>query len=143
MTRLWLRQSEHICDNDILQQISHDHWCWLYNLEKMTNITTRNHCLSNLIVSSNPLSRKSWEKKHKILNIVSTEIYIWSICRCSWNVASHKWQVHNGKLISPLLQQSFVHCQPWLSISRCRSRYEEDLPVSMAPMLNFWMKWKP
>lgn len=123
----WLWQTEHTCiyDNDILQQITKS-WSLMLTVKfrkDESKITTRNQ--------GNP------ERNHKILNIVSTERYIWSICRSSWNVVSHKWRVHNGKLISPLLQQSFVYCQPWLSICRFRSRYEEDLPVSMAPMLNF------
>ena len=24
--------------------------------------------------------------------------YIYSICRCCWNVATHKWKVHNEKI---------------------------------------------
>ena len=28
---------------------------------------------------------------------------IYSICRCDWNAATHKWKVHNGKLKSFLL----------------------------------------
>jgi hypothetical protein len=38
------------------------------------------------------------DRNHKLWNIVSTERYIYSICRCCWNVATYKWKVHNGKI---------------------------------------------
>ena len=37
---------------------------------------------------------------------------IYSIWRCSWNVGTYKWKVHNEKI-------EIVLCRPWLSISRC------------------------
>ena len=45
------------------------------------------------------------DRKHKLWRIVSTERYIYSICRCCWNVATYKWKV---KLKSSLLTASFV-----------------------------------
>jgi hypothetical protein len=38
------------------------------------------------------------DMNHKLWNIVSTKIYIYSICRCCWNVATYKWKVHNRKI---------------------------------------------
>jgi len=29
--------------------------------------------------------------------------YIYSICRCCWNVATYEWEVHNGTFKSSLL----------------------------------------
>ena len=41
------------------------------------------------------------------------------------------------KLKSSLLSQNFVFNRPSLSISRCRSRYEGDLSVSVRSILYF------
>ena len=38
------------------------------------------------------------DRNHTLWNIVSSERYIYSICRCCWNVATYKWKVHNGKI---------------------------------------------
>jgi hypothetical protein len=50
---------------------------------------------SNIIMSY-PLFkvRYQWnpDRNHKICNI------IYSMCRCSWNVATDKWKVHNGEI---------------------------------------------
>ena len=55
------------------------------------------------------------DRNHKLWNIVSTERYIYSICRCCWNVATYKWKVHNGKIvIISFVKVSYLtapHCQ--------------------------------
>ena len=38
-------------------------------------------------------------RNHKLWNSVLTEIYIiYFICRCCWNVVTHKWKDHYGKI---------------------------------------------
>jgi hypothetical protein len=39
------------------------------------------------------------DRNHKLWNIVSSERDIYSICRCCWNVAPYKWNVHNGPFL--------------------------------------------
>jgi hypothetical protein len=60
--------------------------------------------------------------------------YIYSKCRCCWNVATYKWKVHNVKL------KSFVLTRPSLIISRCMSRYEANLAVSVVFQAQ-WDRW--
>ena len=61
------------------------------------NLNNRNPWFSSFLVSSNPYQGNP-DKNHKLWNIVSTERYIYSICRCCWNVATYEWKVHNGKI---------------------------------------------
>jgi hypothetical protein len=47
-----------------------------------------------------------------IIETTSSEISdqlrdIYSICRCCWNVATHKWKVHNGKIENNLFMYMF------------------------------------
>jgi len=44
------------------------------------------------------LNQGNPDRNHKLWNIVTTERYIYSICRCCWNVARYEWKVHNGKI---------------------------------------------
>ena len=67
--------------------------------EVMTSkLTKRNPWFSSFLVSSNSLSRKSWSEPQALEYRIIWEIYIYSICRCCWNVATYKWKVHNGKI---------------------------------------------
>ena len=64
---------------------------------------------------------------------------IYSICMCCWNSATHKWKFTMGKLISSLLSYSFVLYRPSLLISRCKSRYEPHLSLSVLSFISFSM----
>jgi hypothetical protein len=33
-----------------------------------------------------------------VLSLNNSRFYIYSMCRCCWNVATYKWKVHKGKL---------------------------------------------
>ena len=50
---------------------------------------------SSILVSSNPLSSKPTSSG---ISDQLRDIYMYSICRCCWNVATYKWKVHNGKM---------------------------------------------
>ena len=71
---------------------------------------------------------------HKHWNI-NGDIYIYSICSCWWNVVTYKWKVHNEKIeiISFVVKFSY---RPSLSISRCRSKQEADLAVSVVSFIS-------
>ena len=60
---------------------------------------------------------------------------IYSICICCWNGATHKCKVHNGKIDVI----SFVLNRPSLLISRCKSRCESDLSLSVVSFISFSM----
>jgi hypothetical protein len=38
------------------------------------------------------LYQENPDRNHKLWNIVSSERYIYSICRCCWNVATYKFE---------------------------------------------------
>jgi hypothetical protein len=89
-----------------LQQVEHIHGqLWhRYSItvnQVMTSASTkRNPLFSGFLVSSNPLSRKSW-----VIGTTSSgisyqlrDIHVYFICRCCWNVATYNWKVHNGKI---------------------------------------------
>jgi hypothetical protein len=61
---------------------------------------------------------------------------IYSICRCYWNVATYKWKVHNGKIDIISFVVKLDLNRPSLSISRCRSRLETDLSVSVVSFIS-------
>jgi hypothetical protein len=63
------------------------------------------------------LYQENHDMNHNLWNIGSTEKYI-LIYRCWWNVATYKWEVHNGK------------------IPHCRSRCEADLAVSVVSFIS-------
>ena len=56
----------------------------------------------------------------------------YSICRCCRNIATYKCKVHNGKIEIIYLVVEFLN-RPSMSISRCRSRYEQTYLY-----LNLW-----
>jgi hypothetical protein len=56
----------------------------------------------------------------------------YSICRCWRNIATYKCKVHNGKIEIIYFVVEFLN-RPSLSISRCRSRYEQTYLY-----LNLW-----
>ena len=60
---------------------------------------------------------------------------IYSICICCWNGATHKCKFHNGKI--DII--SFVFNRPSLLISRCKSRCESDLSLSVVSFISFSM----
>jgi len=84
---------------------------------------------SRFLVNSNPLSRKSWKEPQDL------EYRIIFICRYCWNVATHKWKVHNGKIEIISFVVKLVLNRLSLLISRCRSRYEADLSVSVVSFI--------
>jgi hypothetical protein len=51
-----------------------------------------------VLIKAATLYQRYHDRNHKLLHIGSTEIYIYSICRCWWNVATYKWKVHNVKI---------------------------------------------
>jgi hypothetical protein len=55
----------------------------------------REHWIANIFAIT--LYQGNPDRNHKLWNIVSSED-IYSICRCCWNVATYKWNVHNGKI---------------------------------------------
>ena len=58
------------------------------------SLTMRNHWFSSFLVSSYPLSRIGTTSSG-----ISYQLrYIYSICKCWWNVATYEWKVHNGKI---------------------------------------------
>ena len=90
------------------------------------NLTTGNSWLRSFLVRSNPLSRKSW-KEPQALHTISTEKGILRLYD-----KTSKWKMFAmGILKSYLLSESYVLNRRSLSISRCRSRYEVDIVVSM------------
>ena len=45
------------------------------------------------------LYKRNSYANHKLRSGISYQLRdIYSICRCCWNVATHKWKVHNGKI---------------------------------------------
>ena len=50
--------------------------------------------------------------------------YIYSICRCYWDVATSKWKVHNGEIAVISFVINFIRNRLLVSNSRCRSRYK-------------------
>jgi hypothetical protein len=56
---------------------------------------------------------------------------IYSICSYCLNVATYEWKVHNGKIEIISFVVKFRS-----SISRCRSKYEADLAVSVASFIS-------
>jgi hypothetical protein len=75
------------------------------------------------------------DRNHKLWNIYQMRD-IYSICRCCWDVATHKWKVQNGKIEIISFVVSFVLNHPALLISRCSSRYEADLFASVVSFIS-------
>jgi hypothetical protein len=64
----------------------------------MTIRKSTNSSVTSLLAAT--LYQGNPDGNHKLWNIVSTEreIYIYSVCRCCWNVPTYKWKVHIGKI---------------------------------------------
>jgi len=56
---------------------------------------------------------------------------------CSWNAATYKWKIPNGKIdiIFVVVRFRSVHYPLSSLIFRIRSRYEADLTISVHPFL--------
>jgi hypothetical protein len=52
-----------------------------------------------------------------------------------WNVATYEWKVHNGKIEIISFVVKFVFYRPSLSLSRCGSRYDAHVSVSMVSLV--------
>ena len=55
------------------------------------------------------------------------------------NAVTYKWKVHNGSIEIISFAMTFVLNQPSLSISRCSSRYEGDIDVSVVSFVSISM----
>ena len=61
---------------------------------------------------------------------------VYSICWSGWNVATYKWNVHNGKIEILSFVLMFVLYRPSLSMSGCMSRIESDLAVTVISFIS-------
>ena len=95
------------------------------------NITTRNSWFSSFLVSSNPISRQSYDGTTSS-GIVYQLLDIYSLCRCCWNDTTNKWKVQNGKIEIIC----FVLNRSSLSISRCMLGYEADIVLSVVSFIS-------
>jgi hypothetical protein len=70
------------------------------------------------------------DRKHKLWNIVSTERHVFL------NVATHKWEIHNEKIVIISLSKYFIHNRFSHSISRCMLCYETELCVTLVSFIS-------
>jgi hypothetical protein len=92
--KLWLRQTEHI--------YGHLWHRYYVNVNRKTfQVMTATYPIGNLGSVASLLAATLYQgnsdSNHKLWNIVSTERYIYSICRCCWNDATYK-KGHDGKI---------------------------------------------
>jgi hypothetical protein len=99
------------------------------------NLTNRKTWFSSFLVSSNPLSRKSWWERQALEYRINWEIYT-PYAGAAGLLLHINGKFTMEKLKSSLLSYSFILNHPSLSISRCRSRYEADLSVSVVSFIS-------
>jgi hypothetical protein len=86
---LWHRYSVTV-NQVMMATVKHQEW-------DDFNLTNKKSWLSSFLVSSSPLSRKSWLRTTNY-GILDKLRNIDLICRWYWNDATYKWKVHNEKI---------------------------------------------
>ena len=96
------------------------------------NLTNRNPWFRNflILVSTNPLSKKYRYEPLSLEYRINWEIYT-PYAGAAGILLHINGKFTMRKLKSSLLSSNFVLNRPSLSISRCRSRYETDLSVTV------------
>ena len=94
-----------------------------------------NSLFNSLIVSSNPLLRKSWYEIQTREYRINWEIYT-PYAGAAGMLLLRNGKFTIGKLKSSLLSLSFVFYLPSLSISRCNSRYDAGNRVTLLQRIN-------